>query len=325
MLYTNGQYRVGGEGYLTAAAQPSALVLPTALADPSPRTGVTSLLGFCDLPSRQKAESLQPVETIGMMRVAAHNVGQRTYQLGVSRVLVADGTWLAYAVRNHQDPDAPGTVRGLQLITYEYGTTSEYGAAVGWAEQALDGLINSLRLSYQEGQPVTANLDIWPAVILEGVTPQVSVGVPGFAPLHWVNCTWMIDGVDYKPILAGTDITITNNLIRHGMRNQLGALGSELAISRTAYAITPGPENLQVRHRFRDDLPAALRGTADWGTLTLRAEQPGTGAGRPFFQVAIDHNYLDVRGGDAANARTPQMWSTTNLAYAIELTAGLTG
>ena len=108
------------------------------------------------------------------------------------------------------------------------------------------------------------------------------------------------------------------------MRNQMGAAGSELAISRTPYQITPSVELLQVQHRFRDKLPSALADTDNWGALTLRAEQPGSGAGRIFMQIVIDYNFLQRQTGEAASARTPQMWSATNLAYAIAITTGTT-
>jgi len=133
-----------------------------------------------------------------------------------------------------------------------------------------------------------------------------------------------VGGTDYRPILASTALTVANNGTRDGTRNQMGAEGSELAISRTPYAITPTVETLQMQHRFRDKLPAALRGTANWGELVVRAEQPGSGAGRSYFQAAMDYNFIMRETGEAANARTPQMWSVTVLGYEIELTAGTT-
>ncbi|MGD9497968.1 MAG: hypothetical protein AB7Y46_16815 [Armatimonadota bacterium] len=322
-LYSGAQYRMGFQGYMAWKLQTGHLVAPDATADPAPAADVNNVLGFFELPSRNYSEGLQQIDSAGFMRMVAEVAGRREASVG-TRVYVADGTFLQYAVRNHADPDAPGTEKGLQLLTLEYGSLAEFGAAQAWADQGLDTLFNSLRIDYAEGQPLVATLDLWPTVVLRDVTARTSAVDPTTPVLHWVHCHWDVLGTDYHPIWAGTNIAISNGCDRHGCRQQFGAIGAELNISRTPYRIMPGLETLQVSHRWRDKLPSALRNTDDWGTLTLRAEQPGTGAGRRYFEVTIDHNYLNQDTGQQARAGQPQMWSTNTLSRAITITSGLT-
>lgn len=323
-LYPSANYRMGAQGYITSKAQAGLLVASNAVADPAAQAGVTDLMGFIDNPGVQRSEGAEPVNTVGSMRTVCVVHGLRTYSLN-TRFLVGDGTFLTYAARDHADPDKAGTVLGLPLRTYEYGTSQAFGAGQSEAEQALDGLINSLALDYREGQPLSATVEIWPTVILdEGVVAQASYTPMTCPVLHWCHLEWTVGGVDYMPILSGCGFRLNNGLQRIGVRKQLGAIGSEEAISRTAYAIKPGLEQLGLQPQFKDKLPAEMRRAGDWSTLTMRAEVPGSGAGRRFVQVVIEHNYLSVWSRGASNANTPMTWSSDNLSFNVTITSGLT-
>ncbi len=325
-LYGSAAYRSGAQGYVTSKAQAAALVASNATADPAAQTGVNDLIGFVDNPSAQRDEGIQPVQAPGSMRTICHTRGVRTYGIN-ARFLVGDGAFVTYAGRDHADPDKAGTVMGLPLRTYEFGATSEFGAAQADAEQALDGLINSLLLEYREGQPISATVDIWPSVVLEaadGVTAKTTYTPMSCPVLHWCHLEWDVGGVDYHNILKGCTFSLNNNLIRDGVRKQLGAIGSEERISRTPYIIKPGVEDVGLRHSWRDKLPASLRSGSDWSTLTMRAEEPGAGAGRRYLQVVIAHNFLQRWSREGSDARNMMTWAGDSLSYECTLTAGTT-
>jgi hypothetical protein len=313
-------YRVGYAGHFAYKAQEAALVGPTVIADPSAVASVTTLLGYSRLPGWTQNENYQPLESIGSMRGLGKIPGRRECSINTS-ILVSDATFFPFCIRDHSDPDKTGTVNGLPLMTYEFGTPTDYGAQA-WSKQGLDGLVNSFGFDFAENQPLTANLDIWPTAFIAGAGQAAAV--PATPVLHWVNSTFIVGSTDYQSIIERVSFRANNGLIRQGCRAQMGADGSELAISRTPFAILPGVESLQVSYSFKDALPASLLTSADWGTTTLRAEQPGTGAGRVFAQVAIAHQYLNRFGGQQGQPRQPITWTGDTLAYAVTVTGGLT-
>jgi len=136
---------------------------------------------------------------------------------------------------------------------------------------------------------------------------------------------WNVGGTDYKPILASVTVAITNNLQRIGTRNIIvDASGNETAVSRTPYKILPGLEKLQVTYQLHDKLPADLAKTSDWGTVVLHAEQPGTGAGRCYLTVTIDHHFLNRQGMGQVPAGQPITFTADVAAFAVKINAGLT-
>ncbi|MEA3400824.1 MAG: hypothetical protein U9R79_06195 [Armatimonadota bacterium] len=316
--YADAVYRVGYQGYLAYLAETAKVLTPASEADPSEQT-CTSVAGYIEKPQHQTTEGLQEIDAVGEMRTVTTVVGRRESSVG-TRVLVADGTFLEYAVRDHATPTGAGTVHGLPLLALEYGAATDWG--YGYARQGIDCLFNGLRLQYAENQPVVATVDVWPECVIEATGQAAST--PTAAILHWCHCSWTIGGTDYYPIMAGYTLNIANGLQRVGMRKQFGAVGSELAISRTPLKIQPTLEKLQTQLRLRDKLPAELKGTDDWGVLTVRAEEPGSGAGRQYLEISIDHNLLNNNVGEQAPAGQLLMWSVTPLSYVITIDAGVT-
>jgi len=317
-LYDGATYRSGYQGYLCYLPQSGRLVPPSAVADPVEQT-VTALAGYVESPLVQTTEGVQEVEAPGLMRTATTVHGRREHSLS-TRIIVADGTFLIYAVRNHADPGAAGTIAGLQLLALEFGAFTDFGG--GFAEQGIDCLFNSLRLSWAENQPVVATVELIPTCIIPATGQAAQT--PTAPVLHWCHSSWTVGGVDYHPIWSGTTISIINNVERVGTRQQLGAAGSELAISRTAYHLQPQVEKLQVQHTLKDRLPDELRDSDDWGTLTLRAEEPGTGAGRQYLQITIDHNFLNQYGQQQVPAGRILSWSIPTVSSGVTIEAGLT-
>jgi len=139
----------------------------------------------------------------------------------------------------------------------------------------------------------------------------------------WCWASWTIAGTDYKPILNRVSISVSNQLTREGMRNQLGALGTgELAISRTPLGIFPQYEKVQVSYGLRDRLPAALEASADWGAVTLYAEQPGTGASRKWLKVVISNNYLNRYSQNQTQSNQPLTLTADTSSRVISVTYG---
>jgi len=335
-LYANAAYRAAYQGYIVAAKQSGVLVPPDATADPTPNISPDLAIGLCQLPAWNITENFQPVESIGSMRDVSYIPGRREATIS-TRILVSDASIFAnadattpsyVAIRNHDDPDAAGTVNGLQLVAIEVGTAQAYGNAFG--KMGVDCLLNTLRFTFGENQPVTAEAEFWPIALLDVTPQQQTHPLPAgnaIQPLIWQQVQWNIGGTDYKPILASVTVSITNNLQRIGTRNLIFDATDptqEEAISRTPYKILPGLEKVQVTYQLHDKLPAALATTSDWGQVTLHAEQPGSGAGRCYLTVRIDHHFLNRHGMGEVPAGQPITFTADVAAFAVQIDAGLT-
>lgn len=312
----------GAETYLHFKAQTSRLVTPTTVADPAAQTSIITPVGVASFPGTTFGEGFRPVEGIGDSRDQGFVPGVREYGARI-RAEIADGAFLAHAIRSRLTSagamTAGGLYKGMQLLTLEAGIDPAFDDAHNY--QFIDGMINSLRLDIAENQNVVADMDVWAAVALTANTGQTPVLAPADV-LYWSELTFSIGGTDYKPLLSRVSINVSNSLRRIGQRNQMGALGSELAISRTPLSINPGQEKLQLSYGLYDRAPAAM-GLGDWGTITARAEQPGTGAGRKFLQIVISHAHRDRLEGQQATAGN---WITYNLTAAsrqIAITSGV--
>jgi len=251
--------------------------------------------------------------------------GRRESTIRVSQMQFADGSFLLGALRDHAAPDTAGTVKGLPLFACEYGTDAAYGATGAIAEQGVDCLINTVRIDAAELQPLTADVEIWPHVILPQDAPLEDPAFAAANILLWQHLTWDIGGTDYHPILSRVSLSVSNNLSREGQRQVLlDVEEAELAISRTPYVIVPHIETVQVQYTLRDRLPAELLTTGDWGEVVLAAAQPGSGAGRGYFTATISHSFLNSETFQQAAANQQMSFTVDAPAYAVEFAAGLT-
>lgn len=320
-IYTDAKYRVGFQGYFAYGAQAAAICTPQLITDPAAQTAGT-IAGPCALPGVDTSHNVRPLEAIGAGKAQYLMVGRRDHSLR-TQIMVADGAFLAYAIRSHSGAVGAGTRKGLQLLTCEVGTDVNIGDAI--ADNAIDCLINSLRIEYAEGQPMTADIEIWPTIIVPQTTPKTAPAAPGADVLLWQHCTWTVGSTDYKPILSRASFSINNSLQRNGIRPHLADVTSvEPALSRAAYSIEPGIEQVQVSYTLKDRLPAALREVDDWGTVTMRAEQPGTGAGRRFAQIVLSHAVLNRHALGQTPAGQMLSWSVDQAGYTIAITSGVT-
>jgi len=337
-LYTGAAYRAAYQGYIKAAKQTQKVVAIDAGQDPE-MPAVDTTLGLCQLPGWDVTENMQAVESIGSMRDVSYVPGRREATIR-TRILVSDFSLFAnarpnesdrsyVAIRNHSDPDATGLVNGLQLVALELGSGKGYSNP--FAKGAVDALLNTLRFTFGENQPVTAETEFWPIALLDLEAPtQDTHEVPtgnAAQPLIWQQLQWTVGSTDYKPILASVSVAITNNLQRTGVRNLIFDQTDttvEEAISRTPFAIVPDLEKLQVTYQLHDKLPAALAKTSDWGQVVLRAEQPGSGAGRCYLQVTISHHFLNRQGMGEVPAGQPITFTADVAAFAVQIDAGLT-
>lgn len=323
-LYSGARFRAGHQGYLLYGEQAAELVGYDDVADPTLQTSPATAVGVVSWPSRDRAENFQGLDGIGSSKQIAQNPGRREYSASIPRIRFADGTFFGYAIRDRTGLDDADKVKGLQLLLLEYGIDSAFGASDLYGYQLLDSLINTARIEYAENQPVTGTADVWPRVALPITTGQTAV-IPSGQILLWHHATWSIGGTDYKPILTRASVGINNGLVREGTRMQMGVGASELKISRTAYYTGPSLETLQVSVGLRDALPASLNNIADWGTMTLYAQQPGTGAGLATFTVELDMNYLNRESQQQAEAGNQLSWSADIASIGIAVTSGVTG
>jgi len=330
--YSNAHYRVAYQGYIYYAPQATRLIEPHTAEDPEAQEDVSNLIGYCTLPGWQEAGNYMPVEAIGSMRDLDLIPVRKDCSLS-TRILVADGTFLRYFVRNHVEPcgeqqfeEAPTAqcYGGLCYHTIEFGTGSEF--CDPWAKQAIDCLPNTLRIEFAEGQPVTATVELEAMCFIDIDEESVqATAVPTAQVLHWKDFQWLgPDSTDYSPLMARVSVAVTNNIQRIGMRQQIGALGAEAAISRTPRALRPGLEKVQLQNQLYDLPPASFANSNNWGTLHLRAEEVGTGAGRQYLDIAISYAYLTRLSGGQAQAGQPITFAADNASRVIAITSGLT-
>jgi len=333
-LYDGAHYRVGYQGYIRVLAQSSVLVPPTQITDPTVSAGTSLGDMLAQLPAWQQTENLTEIESVGSMRDVEMIPGRRECTVQ-TQILVSNGAWLSnetgnyVVVRNHAAPASASNLRnGLQLVTVEVGAAKGFGS--GAARYGVDALCQSFNLQMNENQPVSAQVEFWPIAFVpvpSGAEQDRHPYPTGFAaqPLVWRQIQWFYGTTDLKPLLDSATFSVANNLNREGARAMIMGAPGELAISRTAFTILPGLEKIRVTFRLKDDLPEALRTSADWGKMMLYAVQDGTGAGRCELQVTIKHSRLNRRGMDQGQAGQPIRFTAEPGSYEVSIRAGLTG
>ncbi len=312
-LYTGTKYRMGHMGYVVMAAQSGLRVLPTRIIDPDPQSNVVTHAGIAPLPAWAVNDNVQPLEGAGAYKDLAEIPRRREYNITTS-IQVQSGTFLKKAVRNIASPPA-AHVLGLEAFAMEIGVMSNY-ADEAYAVQGLDCLFNTLTFNIAEMQFLTADVDLWPSVLVNA-TPQVQAAV-GFPDagipqgvLRWEQITWNVAGTDYKPLIQNIRLNFANNLRRQGMRAiLLGGGGTEYNISRTAFKTLPGMEKLTLAYSLYDTPPAALREPYNWGTVQGLASDGGSNICR----VTIDHHY-------ASNFRQQQTAANEPVMYTMDIAA----
>ena len=321
-LFTGGDIHAGHQATGFYKAETAQLVSMQAVADPALQTGVTTPMGLMTFPGSQITNNFQAIETIGSSLDVGQQPGRQEVGLN-TRIQIANGEFLLNALRDRTKLSTAGYNMGLPWFCAECGIGSDFGASA-WAYQYLDCLIDSLRLDYREGQPVSADVQMLAMCRLAQASPG-AMSVANASVLMWTHLSWVVGTIDYRPILSECGVQINNNVQRTGIRNLMYSAGTtELAISRTCYKMVPLLEKVTVNFGLYDRIPSALDTVSDWGTLTMRAEVPGTGAGRNFFQVAISHNFLNRTNRQQTPANQIMRWTGDNAAYGIAITAGAT-
>jgi len=320
------RYNAGFQGYFKVAAQTAQYVSPTTTSDPSV-AAPTTIVGPCALPGWDINDNFRAVEGIGAGLDLGQVPGRRECSVR-TRIDVANGDFLAYAIRNHTTPGtrATGWVNGMKLLTLGIGVGSQF-ADTDLHFVGPDALFQSLRMEIAENQTLTADVELWPICIGEGTV--VATAAPTYTvPIIWQSIAWTVGLEDLRPWLAGASISVANTLERVGSRRQLtsGSPAAELAISRTASAIIPKLEKLTVQYRLHDDAPSTLRQTLapGIGTVVFYGEAPGAGAGRQTITLTISNNYLSRRAGQQAQANNILAYTADTASHAIALTTGVT-
>lgn len=321
-MYPGATFRAGHFGYTFFKRSTGKLVLPHTVTDPAPVGGVSTPVAIMPMPGIQRSEGFMAVESAGSYRdLGQVPSGRREFTIN-KRFQVADGSFLGLAIRDESTPSVAGVRWGLPLFTLEDGFDNRYEAET-YAYQYVDCLMDTVRIDYAEGQPVNIDATVFALAEIPQPSPQQRA-LAAADILCWKDLQFIHDGVNYKPIISRASVTINNNVSREGFRDQLGALGSELAISRTALDMLPMTEKVQVSYGLRDKLPAALMGTSDWGEIIMRAEQPGVGAGRKWLQVVISHSFLNRWGRGQVPAGQAVTFTGDTASYAVTLTYGTT-
>lgn len=307
-LYGSAVYRMGHQGYVRWKAQSALLCGPTVTTDPTPQTGVSNLLGICPLPAWDKNENLQPLNGAGSYRDLNEIPTLREVSLSVN-VQVQDGGFFANAVRG---PVGAGTVLGLPLFAVELGVLADFSDT--YCVQGLDCLVNNCNFTAAERQFFTAQLDIWPHVLVNATPQSVSYEDPEDV-IRWERITVTNAQTDYKPIIQSVRVSIANNLRRVGMRGYCSTESGENQISRTCLRQLPGLERITVAYTLYDSPPAALREPADWGQVELYGES----AGGDKIRITLNHQHASRIRQQEANANDPVMFALEGLGRGITI------
>ena len=318
-LYASTNIRGGYQTYCHYKAQAGQVVAIDALTDPAVQSAVTNAVGIIPFPGMNESHNRMPVEGIGESRMHSSALGRRDWSFSVRQQLAA-APLLGYAIRNRVNPALAGTRKGLQYLTFDMGSDTRYGGDV-MAEQALDCLINTWSFQAAEGQILQAEMDIWPMVVINQPTPQTRVVAPPNV-LIWSNMSMETTSGDLHSLFANVRLGGSNNLQRVGVRKQYGAEGSELAISRTPYGLEPMLEQITLQYQLHDQAPAALRTTADWSTVTLRAEHPVGTAVRYYIQYVIDQQWINRKVRQQAAANQLINYSLEQIGSGVTVTHG---
>jgi hypothetical protein len=311
-LYGNGVYRMGHQGYVRWGPQAALLCGPTVAADPAPQSGVSSLLGITPFPGWDKNENMQPLNGAGAYLDLNEIPTLREVSIPLN-VQVQSGTFFANVVRW---APGEGTTLGLPLFALELGILDGFGD--GYCVQGLDCLVNSCNFTAAERQFFTANLDIWPHVLINATAQDVSYAETEDV-IRWERISVSNASTDYKPIIQNVRLSITNNLRRVGMRGYCasGIPPVEQQISRTALRQLPGLERITVSYTLYDSPPAALREPADWGQVELLGES----AGGNMIRITLNHQHASRMRQQEANANDPVMFALEGMGRGITIAA----
>lgn len=261
-LYTLGNYTPGTACYARYGLQSAPYVTPATILDPTGVPACSLEAGAMPLPSRMYNDNLQPLESIGSYQQLGQFAGRREYGIR-TQLIPTDGNFIALGKRGAY---SAGAVLGLPLFTLELGALAGTPETKAWA--AVDCLINSVNLRWQsQSQMVTADVDLWPAAILPATQQAVAWSYP-VDVLLWQNSSFLASTYDLHPLVNSVGLSWANNLLRASMRKDYGGA---LAISRTAYAIRPALEVVQMQWECFDELPPELMQPSEWGTCHLQA------------------------------------------------------
>ena len=326
--WPDAKYRVGYQGYLRYT--PTAiLVPPTAVVDPVAATGA-SIVGPCSLPSFDRSENMRPIEAAGAARALGAFPGRREITTG-TRVEVCDPTFLGTLgnfLRDHTTGGNrsanPAYIGGLWNMAVEIGLSSSEYVDEAAALQCLDCLGESMRLEIAEGQNVVANVAWVPICMVAGVPSTADTSFSA-RPMIWQSTSLALDstGYDYKTGLARITLGVQNQIERVGCRDMgFTGGGDELVISRTAYALKPKLEQLQLSYQWHSDPPASFLKVLDHGGVTLVAWQYGYGSSpaRKQWTLNIAHNHLNRLSQPETAANTMTTYTTDMLSYALTST-----
>ena len=316
-IYGDAHYHGGVEGFVHWLGNTGESVPIDATLDPAEVAGVINPVGLVPLPGASESDNRMPISAIGESREVGSALGR--HDVGFSmRHQVADASFIANCIRNRANPNEAGTHGGLKMMTVAMGIDSRYADA--YAEQYLDSMINTWSFEWAEGQIVQADTELW-AVARTPATPQVRVEAAKNV-LIWSQSYMTRAGTDYHSMFSRVRLGGTNNLERVGVRHQFGAEGSELAISRTAYAIKPRLEQINLSYQLHAQCPTALRNSGDWGTVVIRAEHPVGTPNRRYFQWTIDHQYINRHQRGQAGANQLITFSLDQAAHGVEFVHG---
>ena len=298
-------YTAGWESYVLWGAQAQRQVSPLTTMDPAGIV-VSEVGGPVTVPAYDRNDGASGVVLAGEGYPAGHVRGRREQSFNLN-VQLASKTFLALALRQHDaliaaEPPfgALASCYGLPYFALEFGPDKLYQSdGYGW--QAVDCLVNSLSLDFDEGKVVEAGLDIWPICTVPRIA-QENVAPPSGAVFTWGHLDITLNGSDVRDACNRVGIRVRHNLRRVGIRGILDdGTGLEWALSRTPRIIVPTKQEIEVLFQFTDN--SSLPSTWQWGAVGLSATKPAIlGGGTMDVEVNMQrlatHSRPEVRPGN---------------------------
>jgi hypothetical protein len=284
---TPAVFRSSVGGYAKFGIEAALLSSVATAIDVAPALG---LCGICDLPTISDPNNAQVVHTVGSRQGVDTVLGGREPSANLN-LRMGSAAFLMHGLQS----SGLGTLYGLPELAFGGGHITDFGAGRVLAWLLRHGMINSVSLQFQEGQLVTATVEIWGTVLTlnaanQSVTQSELEALP--KALTWGHTYFTIGGVSYRDVISSVSLQWSNGLIREGERNELGHNND---LSRTTYQILPGVETVNVSYTLKQQLPDSLIKSSlnarNWGPIRLSATDAAIG-GTNEMAVDITNNLL---------------------------------
>lgn len=254
-------------------------------------TSFTSLLpnivaGYSDAPGYTINENQAPLLGLAEYDKAQFIKGRREAVLQ-NTLFLGNANLLRYGLRSSNLNSVPGELQPIAVGAGVQGEGSHF--MVG-----RHALMREFNLSFGGiGTPVPARFEFWPTFTDFSLGPptfsDTAIGIIGGEVLTWADCQLTINGANHRALVNTASVTVTNDLVRVGMRRDNGDNND---LSRTPQLVYARATNIALEFSLFDRLPSSLRNSAlnstTWANVVFRATKANEG-----FVLTINEAVLE--------------------------------